>query len=392
MSRLVRLGSRQGTGVDAVLTTTFASDDIVALRDALRGTLGTVWQELPSTVETTWRERWEPLAELGLPGFCVPEARGGFGLRVDAAVTAAMELGAALHPSPFAGLTASAHALAEAAQSAETAQTAGATGTGGDPVVGGLLDDIAAGARICAFGRLGPDGRTARLVDGGPDADALLLLDRTRDELLLLADPGDWSGEPSRHGFDITRTCADVTVTAGRGQRIAAPVHADALYELLLAADAIGGTQRALDRTVAYTGQRQAFGRPIGGFQAVQHRLADHAVRVRGMALLVHEAARQFDAEPQSQEQAPSHAPSQAQEQARARRIRRAVALASLSVSSGAGHILHDLLQLTGAIGFTWEYGLHLYQRRVHQDARLAANPRAAARSLADTEGWTDAH
>ncbi|WP_241840394.1 acyl-CoA dehydrogenase family protein [Frankia sp. CcI49] len=374
MSRLVRLGSRQGTGVDAVLTTTFASDDIVALRDALRGTLGTVWQELPSTVETTWRERWEPLAELGLPGFCVPEARGGFGLRVDAAVTAAMELGAALHPSPFAGLTASAHALAEAAQTAETA------GTGGDPVVGGLLDDIATGARICAFGRLGPDGRTAQLVDGGPDADALLLLDRTRDELLLLAAPGDWSAEPSRHGFDITRTCTDVTVTAGRGQRIAAPVHADALYELLLAADAIGGTQRVLDRTVAYTGQRQAFGRPIGGFQAVQHRLADHAVRVRGMALLVHEAARQFDAEPGSQSQ--EHA----------QRVRRAVALASLSVSSGAGHILHDLLQLTGAIGFTWEYGLHLYQRRVHQDARLAANPRAAARSLADTEGWTDAH
>ncbi|WP_157474167.1 acyl-CoA dehydrogenase family protein [Parafrankia sp. EUN1f] len=373
MSRLVRLGSRQGTGVDAVLTTTFASDDIVALRDALRGALGTVWQELPSTVETTWRERWEPLAELGLPGFCVPEARGGFGLRVDAAVTAAMELGAALHPSPFAGLTASAHALAEAAEAA---------GSSGDPVVGGLLDDIAAGARICAFGRLGPDGRTARLVDGGPDADALLLLDRTRDELLLLAGPGDWSGEPSRHGFDITRTCADVTVTAGRGQRIAAPVHADALYELLLAADAIGGTQRALDHTVAYTGQRQAFGRPIGGFQAVQHRLADHAVRVRGMALLVHEAARQFDAEPRSQEQA----------LAQAQRVRRAVALASLSVSSGAGHILHDLLQLTGAIGFTWEYGLHLYQRRVHQDARLAANPRAAARSLADTEGWTDAH
>ena len=41
-------------------------------------------------------------------------------------------------------------------------------------------------------------------------------------------------------------------------------------------------------------------------------------------------------------------------------------------------HILHDLLQLTGAIGFTWEYGLHFFERRVHQDARLAANPRRA--------------
>ena len=57
------------------------------------------------------------------------------------------------------------------------------------------------------------------------------------------------------------------------------------LFGLLLAADALGGTERVLDRTVAYAKDRQAFGRAIGGFQAVQHRLADHAVRVRGMSL-----------------------------------------------------------------------------------------------------------
>ena len=51
-------------------------------------------------------------------------------------------------------------------------------------------------------------------------------------------------------------------------------------------------------------------------------------------------------------------------------------------MSGAAGHILHDLLQLTGAIGFTWEYGLHFFERRVHQDARLAANPRRARHEL----------
>jgi alkylation response protein AidB-like acyl-CoA dehydrogenase len=70
---------------------------------------------------------------------------------------------------------------------------------------------------------------------------------------------------------------------------------------------------------------------------------------------------------------------------------RRSVALAQLSVSSEAGHILHDLVQLTGAVGFTWEHGLHFYVRRAHQDARLAAGPRAAVRSLATMEGWTGA-
>jgi hypothetical protein len=48
-------------------------------------------------------------------------------------------------------------------------------------------------------------------------------------------------------------------------------------------------------------------------------------------------------------------------------------------------------VQLTGATGFTWEYGLHFYERRILQDARLAANPRAAVRLLADIEGWSRA-
>jgi len=68
----------------------------------------------------------------------------------------------------------------------------------------------------------------------------------------------------------------------------------------------------------------------------------------------------------------------------------RFVALAEVGVTSRGTHILHDLLQLTGAMGFTWEYGLHFYERRVHEDARLAANPRSAVRRLARLEGWAD--
>ncbi len=302
-----------------------------------------------------WRDGWRALASLGIAGFCVPEERGGFGLRVDAAVASAMELGAALHGSPFAGLTASAHALASAEP---------------DDDVAALLAAVLAGERTCAFGRLGSGG-IARNVDGGPDADAVLLLDFSGDGLVLLIDRSAWSVAPSRQQFDVTRTSADITVDVQRGRRLAADTLALDLFGLLLAADAVGGVQRMLDRTVAYAAQRQAFGRPIGGLQAVQHRLVDHTVRARGMALIVHEAARLLEAG--------------------SLQARRFVALAQLSASSSALHVLHDLLQLTGAIGFTWEYGLHFYERRVHQDARLSANPRAAVRSLATIEGWTDA-
>jgi alkylation response protein AidB-like acyl-CoA dehydrogenase len=323
----------------------------------LRGALGSAKPDEAPSIDTNWRTGWRSIADLGVTAFCVPEEQGGFGLRADVAVAAAGELGAALHGSPFAGLTASAHALA---------------GVADDPEAAGLLAGVLSGERICAFGMLAASGDAARTVDGAADADALVLIDASAEGVLVLTDPSQWSADTSRHGFDVSRTCADVVVQRGAGHRLPSGVSVAAdLYRLLLSADAVGGLQLMIDRTVAFTRQRSAFGRPIGGFQAVQHRLVDHTLRARGMALLVDEAGRLLrDGSPDA---------------------RRCVAMAQVSVSSRASHILHDLLQLTGAIGFTWEYGLHFYERRVHQDARLAANPRAAARSLAAIEGWADA-
>jgi hypothetical protein len=267
-----------------------------------------------------------------------------------------MELGAALHGSPYAGLTASAHALARAA----------------DPVADDLVSEIIAGDRLCCFGVLDPAVRIARAVDGASEADALVLVDPRVNDLVLLSDPSAWTVSASRHPFDVSRTCGDVIVDEGRGRPVGEAIVVRNLYGLLLAADALGCVRRSLDRTVTYARQREAFGRPIGGFQAVQHRLVDHSLRTRGMTLMVAEAARLLSADSPG--------------------ATRRVTLAEVEVHSTAVHILHDLLQLTGALGFTWEYGLHFYERRAHHDARLGANPRAAVRLLADIEGWSHAH
>jgi alkylation response protein AidB-like acyl-CoA dehydrogenase len=336
------------------------ADDLDQLRDALRGTLGTATVDGPPAVDASWPAGWSALAELGVTGFCVPEAKGGFGFEVEAAVASAQELGAALHGAAYAGLTASAHALAH----------------GDAPVCDEVLAGILAGERLCAFGVLDPsstvsDGRVAgvaRLVDGAADADAMVLVEPSAPDLVLVADPADWTVEPLAHTFDVSRACGDVLLDGARAHRVAGVRAARQLHGVLLAADTLGGVSRMLDRTVAYARQRHAFGRPIGGFQAVQHRLVDHAVRVRGMSLVVAEAARLLSA------RSPDAA--------------RHVALAELTVSAGAVHVLHDLVQLTGAIGFTWEYGLHLYERRAHHNARLAGNPRAAVRALAEIEAW----
>ncbi len=329
---------------------TETDDELRQLRAAVRGILR-VDDSIPEP-DLDWSKSWPALAELGLAGFCVAEHRGGFGLRADAAIAVAVELGAALHSAPFAGITAAAHALASA----------------DDPVASELVDDLVRGTRTCGFGRLANDGTTAYIVDGADATDALLLVDQRNGEFLL-HESGSWSTDASAHHFDGSRTCVDVTVDLANVQRLPPVPAATDLHGLLLVADAVGCVQRMLDRTTAYAAERIAFGRPIGGYQAVQHRLVDHTVRARGMSLLVAEAGRLMV----------TGSPDAA----------RHVAMAQVSVSSGALHILHDLVQLTGGIGFTWEYGLHHYERRVHQDARLAANPRAATRTLAELEGWT---
>jgi alkylation response protein AidB-like acyl-CoA dehydrogenase len=349
MSNLVR--RRQST-----LTATDApglDDDVRQLCEGLRGMLGTVAAADQPEIDATWREQWGDVAALGITAFCVPEAQGGFGRHVPAAAATAMEFGRALHGSPFAGLATAAHALGAATAPEATEVLAG----------------VLAGTRIVSFATAGPDGEVAHLVDGADGADALLVSDPAQDRLVLLIGPAAWKLS-DRITFDVSRSCADVALDLSQGTVLGPVGIAHDLFGLLLAADAVGGVQRMLERTVDYARERQAFGRPIGGFQAVQHRLADHAVRVRGMVLTVTKAAGLLAVD------APDAA--------------RFVALAELSVASGATHVLHDLVQLTGGIGFTWEHGLHLFERRAHHDARLTGNPRAAAGRLAHIEGWSD--
>ncbi len=340
--------------VEQAVRTSVTREDIRQFREAVAGVLGTTDRDVLPQPDAGWRHTWSGLAELGITALCVPEHLGGSGFETEVAVAAAMELGGGLHGAPYAGLVASARALAGGA-------------VADDRAVIDLLDGVLAGERICAFARLDPAGEVARSVDGADVAD-VLVVERVDGDLVLLSDPSAWTTTGLPRDFDVTRTCSDVAVDLSGGRSLGADGTVGLLFGLLIAADAVGGAQRALARTVDYVKERVAFGRPIGGFQAVQHRLADHAVQLRGLDLLLAEAATAIgDGDPSA---------------------RRRTLLAEAGASSVVPNLLHDLVQLTGGIGFTWEYGLHFYGRRAHHDAALGANPRRAQQLLAIEEAW----
>ncbi|WP_181780728.1 acyl-CoA dehydrogenase family protein, partial [Pseudonocardia pini] len=158
--------------------------------------------------------------------------------------------------------------------------------------------------------------------------------------------------------LDLTRTFHEVRldgvrVPAGRrldGDRADVQRLVDDAA-VLASAGAVGVMDRLREMTVEYTSVRVQFGRPIGGFQAVKHGIADIARDALGARAAVYYAAMAADA----------GTPDSA----------KAACVAASHVSATVGAAAGEALQLHGGIGFTWEHDLHLYLRRAKVDAVL---------------------
>jgi hypothetical protein len=154
--------------------------------------------------------------------------------------------------------------------------------------------------------------------------------------------------------MDITRPLAAVepSETAELG---ADPGLAD-IAAILLAAEQVGAASRCLDLTVQYTKDRVQFGRPIGSFQALKHRMADLYVAVQSAKAVVDEAV----ADP-----SPTLA-----------------ALARLAASEAFSKVAGEAVQMHGGIAITWESDIQLYFKRAHNSAQLLGPPREQLRRL----------
>ncbi len=170
---------------------------------------------------------------------------------------------------------------------------------------------------------------------------------------------GDVEAVRSNFGYPMGRIRPDVLsggdpLGAGSGARMRR------WWRAALAVEAAGTMSAALAETVSYTKERRQFGRAIGSFQGVQHRLANLAIQVEGSRWLAYEAV--YKGAPEE-----------------------AVAVAAAYALDAAGDVFVDTHQLTGAIGFTREHDLHVFSMRL-QSLRLelggvSGHSRALARA-----------
>jgi alkylation response protein AidB-like acyl-CoA dehydrogenase len=264
------------------------------------------------------------LADIGFLGITVPESAGGAGrLLLDLAVVA--EQGGAVLAGP----------------SLVTAARAAVLLTGVPELAAQLADGSTAFAVL--------DGSVDGSAPSIDAAEATLFLG-LHDGALVVGEGVVVPGRP----LDATRGLASVRLTSRRVlARDAGDLWARArqVAAVVLAAEDLGGADRAVRLGVAYAQERYAFGRPIGSYQAVKHMLVDAWAGVDQLRSLVWWAAWAADA-------APAELPL-------------AASAAKAYAASVFERAAETLIQVHGGIGFTWEHDAHLFWRRAKVDRLL---------------------
>ena len=308
-------------------------EDQIAVRDAVAGLLEkraglaylqAAWSDPAS--DGTW-SLWPELAGMGVQGLLVPEDRGGAGFDWVAMALILAEAGRVALPLPLIETAAIGLPLVVAAGDP--------TGIAADLIAGDAVLSVAAGP-----GALAPAAsRAGWFIVGGEAGPALY----HRDEVEVVAER---SVDHARDVGRVTPLRGGTPLAGAAAQSAPSPSAAGAVG----AAAALVGLGRALvQMTVDYVKDRKQFGVPVGSFQAVKHHLADAAMHVEFAAPAVWAAAYAL-----------AHPDHQDPEEAA-----RSVSLAKALASDAATLAARKALQCHGAMGYTDDYHLHLWLKRV---------------------------
>jgi len=318
-------------------------------------------RELMETEDGIDRAVWEQAgAQLGLLGLAIPEEYGGAGFSFTEQAIVLEELGAALYGGPYlaSGVLAATALLASPDEGARRDLLPGIASGEVIATVAFTEDDGSwdpAAARLAAVNTGGSwrlDGHKSFVLDGGA-AGLILALAVADGALSLFAVDSGAAGLTlaTLPTLDQTRKLARLTFDGVPARLIGSPGAAAAVIDrvlnvaaIALAAEQLGGAQRALDMTVEYTKVRHQFGRPIGSFQGLKHRLADLLLEVESLRSAVTYAAA---AVAEDSPEVPVLAP-----------------LVKAYASDTYFHVAAETIQMHGGIGFTWEHDAHLYFKR----------------------------
>lgn len=310
---------------------------------------------------------WEKIVEMGWLGTAIPEEHGGLGLGMLELCVIAEEMGRAIAPVPFSSTV---YMLAEAlklAGSQAQKQTLLPKIASGE-VIGALAVSEGPGEPDPARMQTDFDGKTLTgtkipVLDGDIATHALVLARESARPSLVLVDLGASAVKRTPvKTLEPTRSHAEIVFNAASGERLGQAGEGAAILAglmdraaVLLAFEQLGGASVCQEMAVDYAKERYAFGRPIGGNQAIKHKLAEMYVK--------NEVARSncyYGAWALSTD---------------ATELAEAAAAARLAASEAYWFASKENIQTHGGMGFTWEVDCHLFYRRAKLLAVQAGSP-----------------
>ena len=372
------------------------SDDQEALQRSAREFLA---QECPpALVRDTAKsddgiphDLYRKMAELGWMGLIIPEKDGGLGLGVLDLVLVLEELGRVAAPGPFlatqlviAGLLCAGTAAQRAAWLPRLlAGDAFATlahleeGDRHDPAgIQARAKKTREGYTLSGTKLFVPEAQGADLflvaartkAGDGPGGVSLFLVERGAKGVRV---------KPQQH-MDLTRRFGEVVLknvvvprtalVGSEGQGWPALARLLDLAAIGIAADSLGGAQRATQMAVEYSKVREQFGRKIGSFQAMKHIAAEMVAEVEPARSLVWYAAYAYDHRP--------------------RDAARAAAMAKASLGDVYSRTARRSVEMHGGIGFTWEFDLQLWFKRAHVNEVAFGDPAFHRERVAQLDGY----
>ena len=291
------------------------------------------------------RTLWDRVAAQGWLGAAIPEEYGGLGLSHVELAAVTEELGATLAPLPWGPTLLLIEALLLG---------------GGEALKRQLLPTLAEGRLIgcgALWGKVTATGGrltgVAQPVVGGGIADHAVVLAQESGAPALFLAALDGVRRTPLEAIDGAMDVARLDFDGVPAERLAVPLDTVlARAAVMTAFEQIGGADRCLELTTAYVKDRQAFGGPVGRFQAVKHKLADIYVVNQLARSHAYHGVWALDA---GLEKGGEVAP-----------LIQAAAAARVAASDAYWLASKEGIHLHGAIGFTWEHDAHLFYRRAH--------------------------